>query len=189
MMRLFQATLAMILLTGAATACSAMEPMADMGLTATPTATATSAAPSPTDPPAPTGAPIASPSPATTSTAPPPVAPEKPIALAPEPQITLALADLSERLGIPLDEIQVVSVESVQWRDASLGCPDPGLVYAQVVTRGFLGLLEAGGEQYVYHTDAGRTVTLCDEDGLEDLPLLPVKPGEIMDGEPWVPVD
>ena len=48
--------------------------------------------------------------------------------------------------------------------------------------------LEADGEVYTYHTDNGQTLVLC-QDGLPELPLIPMDPDEIQDGIPWMPVD
>ena len=59
-------------------------------------------------------------------------------------------------------------------------------MYAQVLTPGFLILLEVDGQQYIYHTDEVETVVLCKE---SDLPMFPVTPGEIDDGQPWIPVN
>jgi hypothetical protein len=67
-----------------------------------------------------------------------------------------AVADLAERLGIAPGQIAIVAVESVQWRDSSLGCPQPGMMYAQVITPGFRVILRAEDEQYEYHSAEGR---------------------------------
>jgi len=75
--------------------------------------------------------------------------------------VDLAIQDLAESEGIDRASIHLVSVESVEWSDASLGCPEPDMVYAQVITPGFLVMLEAKGDTYEYHTDAGRFVVLC----------------------------
>ena len=75
----------------------------------------------------------------------------------------LATQDLAKRLGLATEAIQLVSVEPVEWSDASLGCPEPGMMYAQVITPGFLIMIEAEGEEYEYHTDQGRIVVLCEE--------------------------
>jgi hypothetical protein len=50
----------------------------------------------------------------------------------------------------------------VDWSDTSLGCPEPGMMYAQVITPGFLVMIEAEGQQYEYHTDESRFVVLCE---------------------------
>jgi hypothetical protein len=103
--------------------------------------------------------------------------------------VTTARADLALRLGVSEEEILLQSVEPVEWSNSSLGCPQPGMMYAQVKTPGYRVVLEAEGKTYEYHTDAGRRVILCGEDGLPSLPVLPVDPGEIKDGIPWMPVD
>jgi hypothetical protein len=72
----------------------------------------------------------------------------------------LAKADLTEQLNIPVDRIEVVDVVGVEWPDASLGCPKPGMMYAQVVTRGYQIILSAQGKQYDYHSDL-TNVFLC----------------------------
>lgn len=75
--------------------------------------------------------------------------------------VELARADLARRLGLALEVIQLVSVEAVDWSDTSLGCPQPGLMYAQVITPGFLIELEAMGQTYEYHTDEDSSAVLC----------------------------
>ncbi len=68
-----------------------------------------------------------------------------------EPRVVeVAKADLAQRLNLSADEIQVVKVDSVQWRDASLGCPKPGMMYAQVITPGYQIILSAQGKEYDY---------------------------------------
>jgi hypothetical protein len=105
-----------------------------------------------------------------------------------EQVVQLAREDLAQRLGQAPESIRLVSTEPVEWHDASLDCPRPNTKYVQVITPGFNVVLEAEGRTYQYHTDAGRVVVLC-EKGLPVDPLIPVKPGEIMDGDPWVPAD
>jgi hypothetical protein len=80
-----------------------------------------------------------------------------------EQAIRLAREDLAGRLTLAAEAAQLVSVEAVDWPDASLGCPQPGMMYAQVVTPGYRVILEAGGKMYEYHTDEGRFAVLCDE--------------------------
>jgi hypothetical protein len=74
-----------------------------------------------------------------------------------------ALDDLAQRLGVPGDEITVVSGELVTWPDAALGCREPGRMYAQVVSDGARIVLAHGGRRFSYHT-GGRTSTpfLCE---------------------------
>jgi hypothetical protein len=103
-----------------------------------------------------------------------------------EEAVSTAKADLVKRLGVTEEEIVVRSVEAVEWPDASLGCPQPGIIYAQVVTPGFRVILEANGQTYDYHTDTGRLVILCAEDAssFDPVPLMPVAPHGIKPRKP-----
>lgn len=71
----------------------------------------------------------------------------------------LAVAHLAQLLGVSPDAITVVSVEEVTWPDTSLGCPQPGMMYTQVLTPGYRLVLEAGGKTYEYHAGRGRVVS------------------------------
>jgi len=70
-----------------------------------------------------------------------------------------ARADLAARLGTTADKITVDSVAEQTWSDASLGLPEPDMMYAQVVTSGHVVTLSLGGRSYVYHV-AGETAKL-----------------------------
>lgn len=73
-----------------------------------------------------------------------------------------AVRDLSARLGVPPEQVTVVRVEEVTWRDSSLGCPQPGMVYLQVLTPGTRIELSAEGRTYVYHAGDRRAAFLCE---------------------------
>jgi len=99
------------------------------------------------------------------------------------------IADLSKRLKISEDKIEVVSVEAVEWPDGSIGCPLPGFQYTQAVVPGYRIVLQAGGETYTYHTDDVQDrAVLCGEDGMPALPPLLEGEGPT-DADPWIPVD
>jgi len=120
----------------------------------------------PTPTPSPTHTPTAATRLAATSTA--TARPTSPFAAAVKP-VEWAKKDLERRLGLDIcrscasvsSDIRVLSVEVVDWPDASLGCPQPGMVYAQVITPGFRVLLEVENDKYEYHTDRGERVVLC----------------------------
>jgi hypothetical protein len=78
-----------------------------------------------------------------------------------QPAVQAARRDLASRLGLSVADIRVVSVEAVDWPDSSLGCPEPGKMYLQVITPGYRVVLQAGGETYTYHTDRGTRAVLC----------------------------
>jgi hypothetical protein len=73
---------------------------------------------------------------------------------------------LAVRLAVPVDEIRIVSVEPRDWPDASLGCPQPGRAYAQVITPGYRVVLEFQGTSYPYHTSMASAVA-CDEPDMQ----------------------
>lgn len=92
----------------------------------------------------------------------PAVAPaDKPPVPGSEAALAAAKADLAKRIGIPADQITLVSMEAKEWSDASLGCPQEGMMYAQVITPGYLMILAASGQQYEYHTDQAAHIVLC----------------------------
>jgi len=86
-----------------------------------------------------------------------------------------AKEDLGKRLVLNVDQIEVVEAQAVEWRDTSLGCPQPGMMYAQVITPGYRIVLEAKGQTYEYHTDRGQVVVLCDDEN---------GPAKVTKGEP-----
>jgi hypothetical protein len=72
-----------------------------------------------------------------------------------------AKEDLAKRLSIHLTEIVVVEAAEVTWPDSSLGCPQNGMAYAEVLTQGYLIRLEYAKKQYEYHAGKGTEATYC----------------------------
>ena len=95
-------------------------------------------------------------------------------------------ADLAQHLSISESEINSVTTIEVVWPDTSLGCPQKDVLYTQVLTEGLLIRLEVNNILYQYHTDSNEQFVLCENPGF---PLIPVTPGDIDDGIPWVPVN
>lgn len=73
-----------------------------------------------------------------------------------------AREDLAGRLSIEVDQIDLVEVKAVVWPDASLGCPQPGVVYKQVPQDGALIRLRAEGRVFDYHSGGSRGPFLCE---------------------------
>jgi hypothetical protein len=88
--------------------------------------------------------------------------------------VQMAKEDLSQRLDISPEEIELINYEEVQWRDGSLGCPQPKMQYIQVITPGYRIQLQAQGKPYSYHGAAGREPFLCTlKVGGQELPISP----------------
>jgi hypothetical protein len=69
--------------------------------------------------------------------------------------------DAAQQAGVAVDQVSVVSVTAVSWPDSSLGCPQPGQAYSQIVTAGYKIVLSANGKTYEYHTNRGNRAVLC----------------------------
>jgi hypothetical protein len=82
-----------------------------------------------------------------------------------------AKADLAKRLGIPPEQIELLSAEAVVWPDGSLGCPEPGVEHIQIQREGTLIRLRVGKRVYQYHSGGGRPPFLCEHPSVyKDLP-------------------
>ena len=84
-----------------------------------------------------------------------------------------ALKALSEKLDLPVDQIQVKSLEQVDWSDSCLGLGGPAESCAAVITPGYRVTLEANGRNFEVRTDADGTNARVDETALNDLPAEP----------------
>jgi len=68
--------------------------------------------------------------------------------------IGLSMSVLSNQLGIPLDQGNVLNFEVVDFSDTCLGAPKPDEVCAQALTQGFRIQFVSQGMLYEFHTDA-----------------------------------
>ena len=72
------------------------------------------------------------------------------------------VADLATRLDVPAESIAILKGVPVTWNDGSLGCPEPGMAYAQVLSDGYWVVLEADGRRYSYHANSRGGFRLCE---------------------------
>jgi len=77
-----------------------------------------------------------------------------------ERAIATARAALAQRGGLEAEAIEVAGAAPRQWSDASLGCPEKGKLYAQMLTRGYRVLLRVGKTVHVVHV-AGAHAVVC----------------------------
>jgi len=74
-----------------------------------------------------------------------------------------AVASLSETLGLPPEQITVVSSEAVKWPNGCLGIQRIGVLCTKSKVDGFLLVLEANDTKYEYHTNNdGSTIVPVD---------------------------
>ncbi len=74
------------------------------------------------------------------------------------PVVDIAKNDLAKKLNITVEQVSVISIEKVDWPDTSLGYPEEGKMYAQVITPGYRIVLKAQDKSYEYHSDYERVV-------------------------------
>jgi len=74
--------------------------------------------------------------------------------------VAQAKKDLARRTGISVQRITLKQIEAVDWPDASLGCPQEGKAYAQVIIAGHRLVLSDGTRDFEYHTDKHQRVVL-----------------------------
>ncbi len=72
----------------------------------------------------------------------------------------IALQAVAHALRIPPAGARVVSTEARDFPDASLGCPQPGMAYAQVITPGYRVFVEADGRRFDVRV-AGNHGRIC----------------------------
>ena len=94
---------------------------------------------------------------------------ESPEQTAPEianPFVERAVYQLARELGIDYSMIRVISFEKTTWPDSSLGCPQPGEVYLQVLTAGYLIRLSVNELDFELHTGdrADGPIIRCGQD-------------------------
>lgn len=72
-----------------------------------------------------------------------------------------ASSDLQRRLGLDDTDILLEEIAYAEWPDSCLAAAVAGEACDQAITPGFVIVLEAGGEQYEYHTDLNGNVRLA----------------------------
>jgi hypothetical protein len=84
--------------------------------------------------------------------------------------IEKAKEDLAQRLAISVTQSNLVEVAEIEWSDSSLGCPQPGMDYLQVITPGYLILLEVNAQTYEYHSNRDTYFVYCEN---QSPPIIP----------------
>ncbi|HEV7609575.1 MAG TPA: hypothetical protein VGO61_19720 [Steroidobacteraceae bacterium] len=71
------------------------------------------------------------------------------------------VADAARRFRVGESAVVLVRAEQITWNDGSLGCPQPGQMYAQSLVPGFRVVAKTSEGEFLYHTDSRGQVLVC----------------------------
>jgi hypothetical protein len=71
------------------------------------------------------------------------------------------VADAARRFQVAESSVVLVNAEQVTWGDGSLGCPQPGRSYTQMLVEGYRVTATTAAGRMLYHTDMRGNVTTC----------------------------
>lgn len=84
-----------------------------------------------------------------------------------DPQIDAARRAVAADAGVEVARVVIKEARVVEWASRALGCPEPGMNYAMVLTPGVFILLELDGTLYRYHGTRGGEPFPCPDDRAE----------------------
>ena len=67
-------------------------------------------------------------------------------------------------LQVSPDDLQVVMSAQRDWSDSSIGCPQPGMAYSQIITPGFIITVDTSDlatEVQVHTDEVGEQTAIC----------------------------
>jgi hypothetical protein len=77
--------------------------------------------------------------------------------------VRAAVSDAAARAGVDPAAVTVVAAEAVTFPNGGLGCPEPGMMYTDVLTPGYRVVVEAGGRRYDYRASTrGGAIRWCE---------------------------
>ena len=71
------------------------------------------------------------------------------------------LKEAAKLANVPLQQLVIVRAEAVIWNDGSLGCPEPGMEYAQALVNGYWVVINASGQTYDFRAGRDGSFRLC----------------------------
>ena len=71
------------------------------------------------------------------------------------------VADAARRFNVAESAVVLTRAEQVTWPDGSLGCPQPGRMYTQMLVEGFRVAAKTAAGELIYHTDNRGNVASC----------------------------
>jgi hypothetical protein len=82
----------------------------------------------------------------------PALTPELPGQL-PSAAVLAGQEQLAQELAVPVEQLEIVEVEQIEWPDACLGLAEAGEMCAQVITPGWRAIVSVEGQEYEVRTD------------------------------------
>lgn len=79
----------------------------------------------------------------------------------PQAILSVVIEDAANKENLAAAAVTVLSGKPVDWSDGSLGCPEPGMSYTQVITPGYLVVIDAGGVILEYHLNQQGAFKQC----------------------------
>lgn len=80
----------------------------------------------------------------------------------PQGILDAALADASARTGVVVGDITVLIAKAVTWPNGALGCPQPGMMYTEMIEPGYQVVVEATGQRLDYRMGSRGVPALCE---------------------------
>ena len=71
------------------------------------------------------------------------------------------VADAARRFQVAESAVVLVNAEQVTWGDGSLGCPQPGRSYTQMLVEGYRVTATTAVGRMLYHTDTRGNIATC----------------------------
>ena len=85
------------------------------------------------------------------------------------------VADAAKRFKVAESSVVLTRAEQVDWPDGSLGCPEPGRVYTQMLVAGFRVVAKTAAGEMLYHTDTQGMARNCATIGVRPPEPAPFK--------------
>jgi len=79
----------------------------------------------------------------------------------PEAILGPILNEAAKLAGVPAQQLVIIRADAVVWNDGSLGCPEPGMEYAQALIDGYWVVIKAAGQTYDFRVGGGGSFRLC----------------------------
>lgn len=71
------------------------------------------------------------------------------------------VADAARRFRVDENAVVLTRAEQLTWNDGSLGCPEPGRMYTQMLVPGYRVVAKTAEGELTYHTDTRGNVVTC----------------------------